>query len=43
MLEYEALKLLKGEIVALDHYRPLGDKTKGQGQHLINPQENYLH
>ncbi len=43
MLEYKALKLLKGEIVALDYYCPLKGKIKGQGQHLINPQENYPH
>jgi hypothetical protein len=31
--------MLKGEIVAPDHYRPLGDKTKRQGWHLITPQK----
>ncbi len=31
--------MLKGEIVALDDYYPLGGKTRGQGQHLITPQK----
>jgi hypothetical protein len=37
MLKYEALKLLKGEIVAPDHYYLPRSKTKGQGRYLINP------
>jgi hypothetical protein len=35
--------LLRGEIAAPDHYHPPRGKTRGQGQHLINPQKNYLH
>jgi len=35
--------LLRGEIATPDHYRPLGGKTRGQGQHLINPQKNHPH
>jgi hypothetical protein len=31
--------VLRGEIVALDHYCPLGGKIKGQGQHFITSQE----
>jgi hypothetical protein len=35
MLKYEALKLLKGEIVAPDHYYFPRSKTKGQGRYLL--------
>jgi hypothetical protein len=31
--------MLRGEIAAPDHYRPLGGKTKGQGWHLITSQK----
>jgi hypothetical protein len=31
--------VLRGEIVALDHYHPLGGKIKGQGQRFITSQE----
>ncbi len=31
--------MLRGEIVAPNHYYPLGGKTRGQGQHLITPKE----
>ncbi len=31
--------MLRGEIATLDHYHPLGGKTKGQGWHLINSQK----
>jgi hypothetical protein len=36
-------QVLRGEIAAFNHYCSLRSKTKGQGQHLINPQKNYLH
>jgi hypothetical protein len=34
--------MLRGEIVAFDHYHPLGGKTRGQGWNIIVPQKNYL-
>ncbi len=32
---WSLMMMLKGEIVAPDHYHLLGGKTRGQGQHLI--------
>ncbi len=31
--------MLRGEIVAPNHYYPLGGNIRGQGQHLITPKE----
>jgi hypothetical protein len=33
------MSLLRGKIVALDHYHSPGGKTKGQGQHFNIPQK----
>jgi hypothetical protein len=33
------MSLLRGKILALDHYHSLGGKTKGQGQNFNIPQK----